>query len=317
MKLLLLGFSRIARRRILPALSRMGIDELEIASVSAGSIGMEPSTIPPHYRTYEDALERSQADLVYISTLNSLHAPLAIAALRRGFHVIVDKPACLSLDEARQLADAAASSGKCLAEATVWAYHPQVQSARDLFSGSATRILAAFSFPPLPPSASRYRAEWGGGAENDVGPYALTPARCFFGEPVAEVDARVLTESCGVIASFAILSHYSKGRCLTGFFGFDTSYINQLQIFGLTLGISMDRVFSPPADLPLQLSVRQEDRARIIEVPAADSFELFLREVFAAIRRGEYDHFCETLVSDASEREVLRMALARSRQSSV
>jgi len=313
MKVLLLGFSRIAQRRILPALARLGLRGIEVASLLAESTENQHIGVEKRYFTYQEALENSRADLVYVSTINSLHAPLASSALRRGFHVIVDKPACLTVQEAADLTELAASSARCLAEATVWAYHPQVCRALELFQGGATRIAAAFSFPPPPETDTRYKAEWGGGAENDLGPYALTPGRCFFGQPAEAIEARILSECRGVTTSFALMSVYPKGRSLTGYFGFDTCYVNQLQVAGPMLGISMERVFSPPAELPMRLSVIQNNEVRGIDLAPADTFELFLRDVFEAIRVGEFSGFRRALLADSLEREALRSSLLRSK----
>ena len=313
MKLLLLGFSRIAQRRILPALASLGLPGIDVASVLAESTENQHIGVEKRYWTYQEALENSRADLVYVSTINSLHAALASEALRRGFHVIVDKPACLTAQEAYDLTELAASSGKCVAEATVWAYHPQVCQAMELFQGGATRIAAAFSFPPLPNTDTRYKAEWGGGAENDLGPYALTPGRCFFGQPAEVIEARILSEYMGVTTSFALLSTYPNGRSLTGYFGFDTCYVNQLQVAGPRLGISMERAFSPPAGMPMRLSVHEDDQVRGIDIAPADTFAIFMRTVLEAIREGEFAGFRRALLADSLEREALRSSLLRSK----
>lgn len=43
------------------------------------------------------------ADLVVIATPNETHFPLAMAALDAGKHVVLDKPICLSVEQADQL----------------------------------------------------------------------------------------------------------------------------------------------------------------------------------------------------------------------
>ena len=310
MKFLLLGYSRIARRRVIPALKRIGIRELDVASVSVEAMEQPQDLDGRWFRDYEQALAESNARVVYISTTNNLHAKLATQALRRGFHVVVDKPACLNSAEAGDLAEVAQSTGLCLAEATVWGSHPQVLKALDYFPNSATRILSAFSFPPLPANDYRYRADLGGGALYDVGPYAITPARLFFGQPALEMEARALSYSDGVITSFSLLAVYPQGRCLTGFFGFTTSYANQLQILGPHAGVALERVFSPPADLALRLTVRERDVVRNVDVAAGDTFEVFIREVLVAIRRRDYERFRETLLFDAGQLEQLGSALS-------
>lgn len=62
------------------------------------------------YGTWQEMLEQEQqlpadirAEVVVIVTPNHLHAPIATAALKAGFHVLSDKPATSTLAEARAL----------------------------------------------------------------------------------------------------------------------------------------------------------------------------------------------------------------------
>src|SRR5262249_28589485 len=55
-KVLLLGYSSIARRRILPALRSVGCDEIDIATRSAPSVQWPGATPPRKFDDYEVAL---------------------------------------------------------------------------------------------------------------------------------------------------------------------------------------------------------------------------------------------------------------------
>ena len=71
----------------------------------------------PGVRTYEtlDAmLGDEELDLVIITTPHDSHAPIAIAALDAGKHVVTDKPMCLSLTEYDAMVAAQQRSGKLL-----------------------------------------------------------------------------------------------------------------------------------------------------------------------------------------------------------
>lgn len=58
---------------------------------------------PEEYTDYEVMLEQSRLDAVILGTPMHFHVPQAIAALRRGLHVLSEVPAGVSLDECRQL----------------------------------------------------------------------------------------------------------------------------------------------------------------------------------------------------------------------
>jgi NDP-hexose-3-ketoreductase len=304
MQVLLLGYSSIARRRVLPTLAAMGVQHIEIATRSAAPEEMPPGRSGTRiFRDYAEALRQSEAELVYISVVNSLHAELAAMALETGHHVVIDKPATTDLSTARHLIQLAQSQDRLLAEATVYGYHPQIAVARQLFEevgSQPTQLVAAFSFPPLEPENFRNDADLGGGALLDLGPYAVTPGRLFFGDAPHEVICRSFTPSSSQVENaFSVLATYPGGRSLVGHFGMTTGYINRLTVLGPDTTVTLDRVFSPPSDRVCQLRVNQHNQHRTVDVPAADNFALFLQAVLDAIERGDTESFAATLLADA------------------
>ena len=108
MRLLLIGYSKIAQKRVLPALAEAGITGADVASrTRAAEVALPEGIAGRVYGDYEAALDESDADLVYVSTVNSAHAEWAQKALGHGFHVVVDKPACTSLGDTERLLDLA------------------------------------------------------------------------------------------------------------------------------------------------------------------------------------------------------------------
>jgi predicted dehydrogenase len=62
-------------------------------------------------RDWRRLVERDDIDLVDICTSNATHMPIAIAAARRGKHVICEKPIAMNAAEARSMLDAARDAG--------------------------------------------------------------------------------------------------------------------------------------------------------------------------------------------------------------
>ncbi len=60
---------------------------------------------------YEEIVRRDDVHAVIIATPNFLHAPIALAAITAGKHVLCEKPLTLSYVEAKQMADAADQAG--------------------------------------------------------------------------------------------------------------------------------------------------------------------------------------------------------------
>lgn len=81
----------------------------ELAKVAAKEYG-----IPHIYYSYEELLADRLIDVVSVVTINALHAPIAIAALKAGKHVHVDKPMAMNATEAQAMVTAKNASGKKL-----------------------------------------------------------------------------------------------------------------------------------------------------------------------------------------------------------
>jgi NDP-hexose-3-ketoreductase len=309
MTALILGGSSLARRRVVPAFDRLGVT-VDIASRTA--TWPAARTMPGRtFTDYADALRLSEASLVYVSTRNHEHAAWVGAAIDSGRHVVVDKPSAVSVSDVFALADLAVRRGCLLAEATVYPWHPQFTVLQRLVKthGPVTRLMAMFSFPPLPTENFRHQAAFGGGALLDLGPYVVTPGRLLFGTDPTCFTVRTTMASGGEVESaISVLIQYPNDRVLVGHFGSTTAYVNQLQVIGPTLAVTLDRAFTTPAEAAC--SVRGQAGGAPIEMQTepADAFALFLGAVRTAIAEGTHDAFRETMCRDARLLDQLRLS---------
>jgi len=98
------------------------------------SVGLDARRV---YSTLDAMLagERSlradeRIDALAIVTPNHLHAPMAIAALDAGFHVLCEKPMAMNVAEAEAIAAAVSASGRQFALAFTYAAYPLIEEAR-------------------------------------------------------------------------------------------------------------------------------------------------------------------------------------------
>ena len=91
------------------------------------------------YASYGEMMARERArpagdrmDFVSIVTPNHLHAPVATAALRNGFHVMCDKPLAFDLQQAKALAALVKKTGLLFGLTHNYTGYPLVKEARDL-----------------------------------------------------------------------------------------------------------------------------------------------------------------------------------------
>jgi predicted dehydrogenase len=84
------------------------------------------------YDSADAAVGDDSLDAVHICTPNDLHAPLTLAALEQGMHVVCEKPVATSAEDARRLRDEAARTGRVVAVPFVYRYHAMVRQAREM-----------------------------------------------------------------------------------------------------------------------------------------------------------------------------------------
>lgn len=84
------------------------------------------------YADFEQMLREQEPDVVNIPTATRFHAPLAETVLRLGYHVDVEKPLTLTLEELDRLLTAQRASGKHLVPHHQAAVHPPARKLREL-----------------------------------------------------------------------------------------------------------------------------------------------------------------------------------------
>jgi predicted dehydrogenase len=84
----------------------------------------------------DSLLARSDIDAVSIATPVRTHAPIALAALAAGKHVLVEKPLAASVAEAEQLVQAAAAAGLTLMVDHTFVYSPPVTKIRQIIDSA-------------------------------------------------------------------------------------------------------------------------------------------------------------------------------------
>tara|TARA_B100000686_G_scaffold349099_1_gene441683 strand:+ start:55 stop:993 length:939 start_codon:yes stop_codon:yes gene_type:complete len=301
MNLLLLGCSAIAKRRILPALSRLNeIDFVDAASRRGGTIAEDFCLRGTPYDTFDKAIEKSVAEIVYVSTENSTHVKYSERAILSGRHVIVDKPAFLNADDTDRLLELAVKNNVFLGEAIVFLSHPRVEKLKDLMKREEPPIFAqaCFSIPPLMEDNFRYDVVMGGGAINDMGPYAAATWRFLFGEEPDFIDSKILKKN-QVDTCFSITAMTSNVGCFSGIYGFNSEYQNWISISGQSFNFKLDRFCSPPPDLKLGIEVKKMNNASVACTRVDDCFKVFLEGVLSLIQRKELTYYHENMIADA------------------
>ncbi len=143
--------------------------------------------IPRAFDDYRRMLEIPEIDLVTIGVPNDLHCPMTIAAAQAGKHVVVEKPLCLSLDEADQMIAACRQAKVKLMYAEDLCFAPKYVRAKALVDeGAVGRVFRTRQLEKHfgPHSAWFWQVERaGGGALFDMGCHGAEFARWILDKP--------------------------------------------------------------------------------------------------------------------------------------
>ena len=295
MKILLLGYSNLAKKRIIKYFIRKKY-KFEVASISHLKKIKNASI---QYSCYDTALKKSQADIIYISLPNSFHYKWANKALSLGYHVVVDKPLCGSVFELNKLIKLSIKNNKLLTEATFFNYHEQFSKTLKLIKNSSkiNKIYCNFTIPMPKKNSILQSSDLNGGALMDMGPYAASIARIFCDEKIINKNFYLEKKKKNLITSFKISINY-RSKVLIGTFKFGGAYKNKLEIYTNNDLITLNRVFSPPANEYLYLTLQQKEELIIHKIKKDDCFANFFDEVIKNIKENNNEFYIHRIKFD-------------------
>jgi predicted dehydrogenase len=180
----------------------------EIAIDSGRSLFLKEDRI---YTTYEEMIEKESAlpegermDFVTIVTPNFAHFAPAMLALEKGFHVVIEKPITLTLEQAKELKQKVEETGRILALTHTYTGYPIVKHAKDLVKngalGTIRKIYVSYHqgwLSKLSEREGNAQAAWRtdpkrsgkAGAMGDIGTHAFNLAEYITGLEVTELSA--------------------------------------------------------------------------------------------------------------------------------
>jgi len=159
------------------------IDPLRADNLAAQYPGCESST------DWHNVVERDDIDLVFVATTNDMLAPVSLAAVKSGKHVLVEKPAGRNSAELMPVVEAARQSGSVVKVGFNLRFHPALLKAREIFDtgelGPLMYIRARYGHGGRLGMEQEWRADpaiAGGGEMLDQGVHLIDLARWFAGD---------------------------------------------------------------------------------------------------------------------------------------
>lgn len=187
------------------------------------------------YADYVKMLEMEEIDVVHLCLPHYLHAPIAIECMKRGKHVITEKPMAISVEDAKAMIDAAEKYNVTLACIFQNRFNAGTQLVRRMYlNGELGKIKGAKCFVTWKRSGEYYsKSDWkgtwdkeGGGVIIDQAIHTLDAVRYIMDAKPVEVDATIahrggepievedtaegaILFDNGILANFHAINYYS------------------------------------------------------------------------------------------------------------
>ena len=269
MKILILGYSNLAKRKIIPALKKIDDLKFDIASVTSSPVNNGHTS---WYRNYKQALKSSSAKIVYVSLVNSLHYRFINEAISLRKHVIVDKPIALDNYEVLKLIKKAKKNKLILSEALTFNYHKQFSELKKIISKNKPikNIIMKFNIPKPKKNDTKLKFKLGGGCFNDMVPYAAEVNRIFLKKNI--IIKSFINRTRNKLSDSFSLNTTNKEVEFYGFFSHNSEYENFIIFSSDNYLIKLDRFCAPPSNSNLLIKYKKKNILKKIKIKKDDMF---------------------------------------------
>ena len=294
MKVLILGYSNIVRKRVLKVLKENNIKIF----VASKTYKKKIPGIKGQFKSYENALKKCKPSIVYISLPNSEHFIWAKKSLNHKYNTIVDKPIASNENQLEELIELSKKNKKLLVESTFFNYHIQMrrlirEHSNDLYK----KIYAKFIIPRPDKKSILMSKKFQGGVLMDMGPYISSIPRLFNLNNLLKKKIRIIKNKDKLIVSIKFLINFKEGD-YDGIFKFGGKYINEIKIMNKGKKSFIKRVFSPPSDECLIFKSIYKKRVKIIKLKKDNCFGNFFTEVLKVIKENRYSFYYKRMRHD-------------------
>ena len=265
----ILSTAKIGIEKVIPAMQQGKLSEIVAIASRTHESAREAAKnlkIPKAFGSYQDLLDDTSIDAVYIPLPNHMHVPWTIKALAANKHVLCEKPIALTATEAKELLKETEKFPHLkVMEAFMYRHHPQWIQALELINGGGIGMVKTvhsfFSYYNDDPENIRNMVDIGGGGLMDIGCYCISLARLIFDEEPQRVFGKIEYDPgfetdriCSGILDF--VQGTSTFTCSTQLVPYQ-----RVNVFGTKGRIEIEIPFNAPPDKPCNCLLYTSDAA--------------------------------------------------------
>jgi predicted dehydrogenase len=213
--------------------------------------------------SYRDILDDEGVDVLYVATPHPQHRAIALAALRAGKGVLVEKAFTVTPRATREIAAVAAETGVFAMEAMWTRFQPAIVRMRELIADGAIGEIRGVQVDlgvrnPLTPGDRFAAPELGGGALFDLTVYPISFAQMVLGTPTAVSAHGVVTDQ-GVDVEESIVLAFASGATAALMATLRCATPGQARVFGTEGWVDVLPRFHHPDTIVLHRADREPE----------------------------------------------------------
>lgn len=254
---------------------------------------------------YRTILEDPDVDVLYLATPHPQHRAMALAAIRAGKHLLVEKAFTVTPEATREIAAAAAEHGVFVMEAMWTRFQPAIVRLGELVADGAIGEVSAVQADlgakqNAAPEDRFFNPALGGGALFDLTVYPISFAQMILGTP-ASVHAHGLVE--GVDVEESVLLGYPGGRSATLFTSLRCQSPGMARVVGTDGWIEVPPRFHHPSRLVVTRHGAGTEELSLPPVGAGYSHEL--AEVTSCVLAGRVESRVMPLADTVAVQDIM------------
>ena len=298
MKVLILGYSNIVKKRVLSVLK----EKKFAIYIASKSYKKKIPGIKKQFTSYEQALKNCKPTIVYISLPNSKHFVWAKRSLNHKYNTIVDKPITSNKKQLAELIDLSKKNKRLLVESTFFNYHVQMKKITNIYKNDRyKKIQAKFIIPKPDKESILLSRKLQGGVLMDMGPYISSIPRLFSLKNLQRKKIKITKNKQKLVISIKFFINFEEGE-YQGIFKFGGKYSNEIKISNGSKKSLIKRVFSPPDNEFLFLRTISKNKKKVIKFKKDNCFKNFFLEVLKVIKERKYNYYYKRMLHDVNFR---------------
>jgi predicted dehydrogenase len=291
------------------------VDGARVVAVASRSLDRARDFAARHdveraHGSYAEILADPDVDVLYIATPHPQHHAIALAGLRAGKALLVEKAFTATVAGAREVVDLSRQTGVFAMEAMWTRFQPAVVRMRELIADGAVGEVRSVQADlgvqrEFDPTDRLFAKELGGGALLDLGVYVVSFAQMLLGDPDTVAATGSLFET-GVEAEAALLLGWADGRSATLTTSLRNALPGQARVFGTAGWIDVLPRFHHPQTIVLHRAGAEPEEITLPQLGAGYSHELI--EVTGCVRAGRSESAVMPLADTLAVQQVLEDA---------